>query len=246
MKSYNILIMAKKMNFLLIGLFLCTYSINASSTRPSLELEHYRAKKYVEKKYIPRKTIKESLYAQTTYDPKRIKNIWIGSVLFKYGKAHLDPTGLRQSARVAHNLIRYFSNNKYNHPSVQKDNFYSEPNLIEQDISYQIKIIGYADTNGRTVTNLKLGLLRAEEVASQLDRLGIPMDDTIIASYGNTKSYTVVKKQHRVEILLIPKKTSNNKVLLYVILFFAMFFIAGLIFYILISQRRQREYRQRP
>jgi OOP family OmpA-OmpF porin len=58
--------------------------------------------------------------------------------------------------------------------------------LLKAADGLDIGVVGFTDTAGNAATNLRISLLRAEEVENQLVRRGVPAEDLTVAGFGET------------------------------------------------------------
>jgi hypothetical protein len=140
----------------------------------------------------------EKPYTQLNDDSKTL----IGTVFFSARSWKLNPEAHKEAMKIARALTLI---EKYN----------------SKDI---IKLIGYANYDEMD-TSLQLGLARAEELGRVLENYGVGLNDAIIASHGEFKSYEKSDTFRKVEVWVEDNRFSFLKSPLFIYIFLTVFFV---------------------
>lgn len=169
-------------------------------------------------------TIESESYIEKVHGPDTEEATYLGSVYFHYNASNISALGLRQAAEISERWVQ-----------------------VCNHCGDHIKVIGFADSSGKSKYNLKLGLIRAQETAEVLGKFGVNMENARVASYGSTKSLSRAAHFRRAEVWLMHSGfmgfADKNNLTIFTLVFTVALFLMVLLFVFLIIKPKRKQIR---
>ena len=164
------------------------------------------------------------LHAEKAMPELLLEGTHVGTIYFSINSSGISAENLKRLAQITRDLNQY------------------QDVLLENE--KKIKVIGFADTPGKTEHNLKLGIHRAENTAQTLKKLGVPLEHIVILSFGESVFSEENAKFRKAEIWIsgisAPVRAKNYE--LVIPLFFLFLVSIVLIFFVIFYSKRPERF----